>query len=379
LWGQFGFDPAHTGYNTGETELGASTVGGLAPKWSIVSRQVIEQSQAVADGVVYYGDEGGNLSAVDVASGSLLWRTNVGGQILASPAVGNGFVYISSSTGYLYAVRVSDGQVAWKFKLTGFNVEQLPSPVVIGDTVYVSPDTGGSPSPSGPAALNGTTGAVLWQTDIGGQDWATPAVTNGTLFDIDAWDGQMVALSAASGLVLWRRSLGTGAVIASPVVVGSTTYTVTQAGKLWALSSASGHVKWTKTLGSYAGAATPAFANGVLYQTYGDCGKRTVIALRATSGKTLWSHQYENSTCTASGGFEGTPVVANGVLYLSEMNARKLRMFNATTGRLLGVVQIASDIPGFLSGTVTVAGGQAYLGFWDGAPETGGLVALGLP
>ena len=63
----------------------------------------MQSDPAVADGVVYFGADDGNLFALNAATGSPLWVYGTGSAIEGSPAVADGRVYVGSDNGYEYA------------------------------------------------------------------------------------------------------------------------------------------------------------------------------------------------------------------------------------------------------------------------------------
>src|SRR6476620_7541891 len=117
-WPMFRNGPAHTGFNTTESKIGAGNVGSLVNKWWGFTNRTdylsVRSSPAVAKGVAYVGGNAGDLHAFDAAgttgcSGSgvpkfcaPLWTGHTG-PISSSPAVANGVVYIGSDDGTFYA------------------------------------------------------------------------------------------------------------------------------------------------------------------------------------------------------------------------------------------------------------------------------------
>ncbi len=96
-WGQFHFDPCHTGYNPYEKILSPATVGNLVVDWqyNIPSNLDMYSSPAVVNGIVYVGSVPG-VYALDASTGALVWKysTHCGYSDESSPAVANGIVYI---------------------------------------------------------------------------------------------------------------------------------------------------------------------------------------------------------------------------------------------------------------------------------------------
>lgn len=66
-------------------------------------------SPAVADGMIYFGadylgSDDSHFYALDAGSGAVRWKTPAGGVGESSPAVANGVVYVGSDDGYVYAI-----------------------------------------------------------------------------------------------------------------------------------------------------------------------------------------------------------------------------------------------------------------------------------
>ena len=67
--------------------------------WNFTTGFSVGSSPAVADGVVYVGnDRGTSLLALDTATGRQVWNYPMGGIVYGTPAVADGLVYIGSSS-----------------------------------------------------------------------------------------------------------------------------------------------------------------------------------------------------------------------------------------------------------------------------------------
>lgn len=70
---------------------------------------------AVSGTVAYAGFPSGFVVALDLASGTELWRRDLGAAILSSPAVSGGTVYVGTHGGRLYGLDVNTGDIVWQF------------------------------------------------------------------------------------------------------------------------------------------------------------------------------------------------------------------------------------------------------------------------
>ncbi len=92
---------------------------------SLVSRVTVGNNVYVA------GAEGG-FFAIDRQSGETIWKKEFPYPIWTSPALDDGILYVGDNGGSLRAINAAGGDVVWEFKSNGVI---LSSPVVVGDYV----------------------------------------------------------------------------------------------------------------------------------------------------------------------------------------------------------------------------------------------------
>ena len=110
-WSQFRGSPALTGVSA------SVPPADLELLWTYDVGDVIESSPAVVGDVVYLGAGSGDLLALDLDSGELLWSYTTGNLIgESSPAVADGTVYVGDLAGVLHAVDAADGHPRWTFE-----------------------------------------------------------------------------------------------------------------------------------------------------------------------------------------------------------------------------------------------------------------------
>src|SRR5207244_2675844 len=105
-WPMFGFNLQRTGENPFESILTPSTVGRLHLLWSFDLGAVTIMQPVLAAGVivngspkdlVYMGAEHGDLYAIDVASGTMVWQRNLGSQQTSCRDMPDGVIGVSCS------------------------------------------------------------------------------------------------------------------------------------------------------------------------------------------------------------------------------------------------------------------------------------------
>ena len=263
----------------------------------------IQQSVAVADGVVFFGAGfpgpfyNGTVFALNASNGKLLWSYTINADV-SSPVVANGMVYFTGSS-TLYALNATNGDKIWDAPNYG-----RTSPKIVNGVLYIS-----SASDYNLYALNANNGERIWNYTT--EFWAsTPVVAGGAVYF--SADKNIYALNAATGIKLWNYSTtvvlsnygyGFDYEFSSPTVANDVVYIFsTRAQNLYALKASNGAKFWnyTRAVGD-----PPTVADGIVYVSFDG----NLCALNAYNGTKIWDYS----------GF-GTPAVADGILYFAASN-----------------------------------------------------------
>ena len=215
-------------------------------------------SPVVVNGVVYTSAENNYVYALNATDGTQLWDYFTG-EWPSSPAVANGVVYVNTDFS-INALNATDGTQIWSNEPQYDVPVGFSSPTVADGVVYAGTNPldnrGGNIY-----AMNATNGKTLWSTQsLAG--FATvpssPTVVNGVVYigaeGAFGWSKPVntsiaqicygvYALNATSGAQLWNYNIGYSSG-ASPVVVGGVVYYVPEKSKLYALNSSSGTEIW---------------------------------------------------------------------------------------------------------------------------------------
>lgn len=170
------------------------------------------------------------LSAAD---GSELWKTPLKFNAWAGATQAGDRIIVPSSTirydpkeipqakGEIVALKTSDGSVDWRKDTSG---AVLATAAVAGDTVVLC-DTEGQVR-----ALDAKTGQAKWNAKAGSAYFAGPAIAGDAIYVADL-DGALGALGLADGKLRWKLDLGTdpaihapGMIYGSPIVHGGKLY-----------------------------------------------------------------------------------------------------------------------------------------------------------
>lgn len=311
-WSSFRGDAALTGVATGE--LSAA----LEPLWTFEAGDGIESTAAVADGKVYLGSLDGNLYALELETGKLLFKVETGQEIKSSPTVFAGAVYFGDEGGTFHAVDAKSGTPRWTFKTdagitssaTVLKTKEGALRVLFGSYdgfLY---------------CLDGK-GQLVWKLETENYVHATPAVADGKVL-IAGCDGLLRAIGLADGKQLGQVSLG-GYAAASPALVGERAYVGTFENQVQAVDIKSYKLLWTY---EHSERKFPYYASAAANRdTVVVAGRdKLVRALDAANGRERWTLETP-ARVDASPVLVGDRVLAasmSGDLYLVELASGKI-------------------------------------------------------
>jgi Ca-activated chloride channel family protein len=239
---------------------------------------------AVVDGLVYashpgeYGPGEQFLSAYRVKTGAPVWTREIGTELLATPVVSGDSVYVSTVEGYTFRFDHRTGKQRWKRAL-----HATTAPWIAGDELFVGRRIRGKEqqivvaTETGKILREHTTSAGAYASDVPTSiaDWKTVWAFEGSRPVVDhgiryvAMGNEVHASDASSGETLWtrrypgsadKRSLGSVALAGSALVVSS------RDGKIYGFDVDTGFTLWSYDLGQRI-TAEPIIAKGWLYAT----------------------------------------------------------------------------------------------------------------
>jgi outer membrane protein assembly factor BamB/predicted phosphodiesterase len=209
-------------------------------KWVFCSDANVISTPAVSNNLVVVGNQNGVVMALSLKDGKKKWTYKTHGAVFSSPAVRAGKVVLGSGDGHVYCLNILTGQLNWKVK-TGASV--LGSPVIAGDTVFI----GGSDHNF--MALSMKNGNVFWKFDgLQGPVVSTPLVY-GNMVIVGAWDKHLYAVNRSNGQLVWKWNPGFSVINFSPaacipVAHDSVVYVVCPNRTLYAIDAVTGATLW---------------------------------------------------------------------------------------------------------------------------------------
>jgi outer membrane protein assembly factor BamB len=438
-WLMYGFNLQRTGENPFESILTPSTVGGLHELWSFDLGAVTIMQPVLATGVivngspmdlVYMGAEHGDLYAIDVASGTMVWQRNLGSQqtschdmpdgvfgVSGSPFLDrtNNRMFVVGGDGNMYALDLSTGATlsGWPVAVTtdpanehtygAVNVNngiayaetasycdltpyhgkivavKIATHTVLGTFLPAGPRTngGGIWGPGG-ASIDPATGDVFTATGN--------ALTNPENF---RYCESVVELSSALRVVgsnypgLTGKDVDFGATPilyqppgCLPMVAAKNKTGVLVTYQRGNVSAGPNQRLQIANVGDWQFNGIPAWSDTthLLYISNSSDSnsaqtKHGMVALSVGANCNLrlaWQTTVGPNFASVS-----PPTVAGGVVYYGDGSGSQLLAFDAVTGTQLWSSQ--STITGAIYGAPTVVNGEVFVGAWDGK-----LYAFGL-
>lgn len=206
---------------------------------------------AVGGGKVFVSSGYRNMTALDAATGSVLWTVPVDSPIHGAPTVSGSRVYVVDVDNQIIAFNTANGQQDWSYRGISepARIMRASSPAVVGETV-IAPFSSGEV-----VALRASNGQSVWQQvlsrtsrtsalseirDIAGR----PVVSRGFVYAV-SHSGVMQAMDIRSGQPKWTLPIGG---VNAPLPAGDVVYVVSKTGELTLVNRDSGAVYWTKDL-----------------------------------------------------------------------------------------------------------------------------------
>jgi outer membrane protein assembly factor BamB len=222
----------------------------LTIRWRYESPVTINLTPAFDNERVYLPLAGGTIVALKAKDGQLYWRTEVGGELSASPVADESVIYVASETtvqpnetqkaaGALRALGREGGVTQWMTPL----VRPLRGALTLsGGKIFA----GGSDGRA--YAFDKRTGGVLWSIPFEIVFSGQPVVKGGKVY-LGSEDGTLLALDEATGRLLWRYRTQ-GAIHGPVAVTDDTVFFGSGDNYVYALSTDKGKMKWQKRTGA---------------------------------------------------------------------------------------------------------------------------------
>lgn len=189
----------------------------------------------------------GDVVALNVADGSVIWRKRPGGPLRGAPTLANGNAYVVTQDNQLFALSQDTGEISWTVSATleSQGVFGVAAPASALGTVVAGFSSGEL------NAYRYENGRSLWDVVLSRTSMSTsvsslsdidaePVIDQGRVYAIGQ-GGRMVAMDIASGNPLWEQTI---AGISTPWAAGEWLFVVTDDARLLAIARGTGKIRW---------------------------------------------------------------------------------------------------------------------------------------
>jgi outer membrane protein assembly factor BamB len=230
----------------------------LIVRWRYESNVTLNLTPAFDHERVYLPLAGGTIVALKAHDGQFFWRSEMGGELSASPSADEAMIYVASETttpdgqprtssGALRALGREGGVTQWMTPL----VKPLRGAITVAGRKLFA---GGSDGRA--YAFDKSTGGVLWSIPFPSPFNTQPVLNAGRVY-FGSEDGTVIALDEGTGRLIWRYRTK-GAVHGPVAVAEDTVFFGSGDGYVYAVSADKGRLKWRKRTGGGVEAVTVA-------------------------------------------------------------------------------------------------------------------------
>ena len=265
--------------------------------WSVAPAKALSGGVAANERMLVVGSLKGEVLAINTEDGSVMWRSQLGAEIVAPAAFSDDQVIVRTGDNRLFALDARDGRRSWVYQrpIPALSIRVTAAPVVVDRLVFA-----GYPG------------------------------------------GKLIAVNAQSGQVVWEGTvaLPKGAteldrmadVVASPVLGAKEICAVAHLGRVTCFDLIGGTQLWTRDVSSTAGLAIDHKS------VYVSDDQGVVHAFDRVSGGTLWKQdKLQNRRLTGPFLNQGFVVVADdqGLLHVLDRENGAFRgRFSLEAGRI---------------------------------------------
>ncbi len=319
-WPELHLNPQLGGYAANGT-VSTANAAGLGVHWATDLYAAVLDSPAVAydsstgQTLGYVGTDAGDFFAIDMATGNIVWSTQLSGAVQASPLVSNGAVWVGTRTNpTIYKLDATTGAIDCSQKMSGgmlFSSPVAATPPGGTASVYfadlISGNTAGKV-----LSISAATCATQWNFHsyhVASSSWDPLTYTVDAtgepllLFGSADPDSSAYAIDAVTGKQVWRfmtagagdDDVGSGLTVSPPGVNGfadGAVYVPGKDGFVYALDLTTGTQIWQASLGSFGGTRNESLSTAALDGINLVVGDAVgVVDFNAVTGAPIWTFQ----------------------------------------------------------------------------------------
>jgi outer membrane protein assembly factor BamB len=304
-------------------------------RWRVSTGAPVRARPIVHGEVVFAASDDGNLYALDARTGAERWKSEIGKAIeradfgapefrydhqAPAPTVAGDTVFAASTGGQLVALDLATGKERWRFRAADISTS---TPAVRGETVFFASFDGHA------YAVDARTGELRWKHDFGAEVPTSPAPCDDlVLFGSRSYD--LVALRADDGAPAWSYYFWFSWAESSPTVRDRIAYAGSSDGQLLvALDAKTGKEKWRFDTGGSAWGQPAVTADAVFLGAVGVAEymidhEGAFFAVERATGEPRWRFPAERRAGERVWGFASSPAVGDGRVYVGSLDGSVL-------------------------------------------------------
>lgn len=250
---------------------------------------VIGQPTGVAynNNIIIFTTLKGNIYALNMDKGGLLWSYDTHKEILAKPVIQNDNLYIQTSLDTLYAFNVNDGTLNWQYTsknvLEGLVVHMTPAPYISKNVLYTGFSNGDA------VAFDTRTGSILWThkpaTVKQFQDITVQPVGNNSIVIFSSYDNGLMCLNKKDGTMVWERNDLKRTV--AMFLTKNAVYAGLVDGNMYRLDIRTGDTIWKQSIGSDSTIYIPGEFQTLLVLGIGENTNKGIILMNEENGQIM--------------------------------------------------------------------------------------------
>jgi eukaryotic-like serine/threonine-protein kinase len=199
-------------FNTEDGKIYKYSIDG-EEKWEFDSKSFTHSSPALFNGIVFFGNDKGEILAVNSNDGKLIYRKKIGLPFFSGATIREGVAYIGNDNGKLYAVEIQSGKVRWEFE-SNARITMVPA---VKNNIIIAGNLNGDLY-----AIDRANGRQIWKTSTYGILNATPLITDNFIVVPDL-NKKFYLINFQTGKVFQTYNLD-GVVKLSPVITDNTLF-----------------------------------------------------------------------------------------------------------------------------------------------------------
>jgi len=199
------------------------------------------------------------IYALDKEDGSIQWTYPMDEFSVTKPILKDNAFYTATSGGTMYKIDVSDGRMIWEVPLSGFSWDNSITADGKGH-IFLALYEDRTMN-----AYDEETGDLLWSYQLHDSSLSFNAYHDNVVFISDT-SGYVYALNGSTGALIWEKKIGHTIDISSPSISGGFLVIGTrdfEQGSFFALNETNGDIIWKYTVGASV-SAPPSIVNGMM-------------------------------------------------------------------------------------------------------------------